>query len=214
MDFLKNVDVVIVAIKPQAFDGFIESLKDDELAELSKKVIVSIMVGKTIEHMSKLTGSSRVVRSMPNLPALIGQGLTGWLSSTGCSYEDKELVKKVFQSFGEEVELDNEGKIDAITALSGSGPGYYFYLTELIQNKAMEMGFSDENAKKIAETTFAGAGEFLVQSDKLSAEWVKIMTSIDGTTAAGIKHMIDNEVGKTFKGAIQKANDRSEELGK
>ncbi|MFC1647671.1 pyrroline-5-carboxylate reductase [Patescibacteria group bacterium] len=199
-ELIEKCDIIILAIKPQSFEGF----------DLEGKLVISIMAGISIELLIKKTNSLKVVRAMPNLPVKVEKGLTGWIATEQISNEEKDTVRKIFTSLGDEIELDSEEKIDSITALSGSGPAYFFYLAEILKQKAVKFGFNEEEAKKIAKTTFKGAAAILTHhSPKQLREAV---TSKGGTTEAAINNLIENDFDKIFEKAIDQAKNRSEEL--
>jgi pyrroline-5-carboxylate reductase len=207
-DILGKVDIVILAVKPQSFEEFSQNLRVD----LKNKLLISIMAGISIKKISEFLKTEKVVRSMPNLCAQVEKGLIGWLASDKVSDNEKELAKKIFGSFGEQIELKNEDEINKITALSGSGPAYFFYLTELLEEKAKAFGFNDEEAKLIANTTFVGAAKTL-EKQKSSAKNLKnAVTSKGGTTEAALNFMKENNFDKIFFEALDKAKKRAEEL--
>jgi pyrroline-5-carboxylate reductase len=211
---IAGADVVILAVKPQQFDELTGGLT----TELSKKMIISIMAGVSIATIRKRTGAGRVIRSMPNLAASVGQSLTGWVAGKGAKPADKKLAGKIFSSFGAQVELKNEGMINALTALSGSGPAYFFHLTELLQEKAEKMGFGREQARLIAEKTLLGSAHLLGNPDlpgterKSAADWRKSVTSKGGTTQAALEYMKKHGFARIFNRALDRAKNRAEEL--
>ncbi len=209
-DILNHSDIVILAIKPQSFRNFCDTLRVD----LTKKLLISIMAGLSIENLSKCTKASKIIRCMPNLCINVSKGVIGWMPNNKVTSEDKEFVVKIFESMAEQIELTDESMIDAITALSGSGPAYFFYLCEIMQQKAKELGFSDIDAKKIAEGTFVGSALTLKNGKMSSSEWKNAVTSNGGTTEAALGFMSDSKFDEIFKNAIEKANARSKELNK
>lgn len=198
-------DIVIFAVKPQDFEACIQGLSID----LSEKLIVSIMAGVSMEKIQKLTGAKQVVRSMPNLPLTVGQGLTGWVASKGAP---KKIVQELFANFGEAMEVKNESDIDAFTALAGSGPAYFFWLAELMEIQARELGFSEKDAQLIASQTFVGAAETLAQNELSPAQWREAVTSKGGTTHAALTTMADKKLDHAFVSGIEAAIKRSKEL--
>lgn len=203
-----DCDIVLFCIKPQSVDEFTSALQVD----LSEKLIISIMAGVTISKLQQITESDRIVRSMPNLAAFVNESLTGWVATEAVSADDRDVVKSLFSSFGKEVELQSEDQINDITALSGSGPAYFFYLVQLMQEKAVEMGFSPTDALLIAQQTIFGAAEVLKTGIKSPEEWKAAVTSPGGTTEAALKHMEAEQFHHIFKNSIQKARERAEEL--
>lgn len=197
-------DVIIFAVKPQDFT------KLD--LELSNKLVISIMAGISIKKIAAQIKSTRVVRTMPNLPLQIQEGLTGWIASKNIKARDKRVTKKILKSFGQEIELKKESEIEKITPLSGSGPAYFFYICKLIQKEAQARGFSKADAKKIAEQTFIGAAKVFEKDKKSADEWITAVASKKGVTEQVIKHFDKEKFPKTFKQAITKGIKRSKEL--
>ncbi len=195
-------DCYILAMKPQDFVEF----------DTGEKLVISIMAGVSIKRIQGKCGTKKIVRAMPNLPLKVGKALTGWIASDEVSEDEKQFAKKIFESFGEEIELDNEDKVNAITALSGSGPAYFYLLTEFIKKAAVEMGFCQEDAEKIAKRTIVGSAELLEKSGLSAEELRKKITSKGGTTEAAIKYLEENGIEETVKGAITAAQKRAEEL--
>lgn len=206
---LPNADIIIFAVKPQDFDNCCQDLAID----LSKKLVISIMAGVSIKKISTQTKAKRVVRSMPNLPLQVNAGITAWLATKELNaVNDKILIKKIFSCFGEEIEVKKESDLDKITALSGSGPAYFFYLCETLADKAKKMGFSDEDAEKIADATFIGSAKLLDAAQKSAKEFREAVTSKGGTTEAALKHLQKHKFDQTFCAAIDAAAHRSKEL--
>ncbi len=207
-EMLKEVDVVILAIKPQSFEEFKKSLK----VHLDYKLLISIMAGISVERLEE-TGAKRIIRAMPNLPVQVKKGVVGWFTSEGIDDTDKEIVKKLFSAFGYAPELTNESMIDAITVLSGSGPAYYFLLAEFLSDKAVSLGFSDEEARKITEATLEGSAELLKKGDKSAREWRYAVTSKGGVTEAVVDSLTEAGFGEIFDKAVEEGIGRSEGLG-
>lgn len=199
-----QVGIVILAVKPQAFDDLMKELGDG----LKDKLIISIMAGVTVDRLKKQTGAERIIRSMPNLPAQVGKSVTAWIATKDITTEEKERISQIFSTIGTSFEVDDESKIDKVTAISGCGPAYFFYLTELLSKKAEALGFSAQEAKKMVESTFIGSAELLEGSDKTAKEWKEAVTSKGGATEAALKHMEENGFGKILEDAIDAAHKR------
>ena len=195
---LPDADIIIFAVKPQDF----QNIKID----LSEKLVISIMAGISIGKVKAQTSATQVVRSMPNLPLQVQAGLTGWFATPEV---EKDIVSQIFQAFGQEIEVENESDLDKITALSGSGPAYFFYLTELLQSKAEALGFTSDQAKTIANQTFIGAAKLLKSSDKTAKEFREAVTSKGGTTEAALNTL---DIQENFNAAIDAAQQKSKEL--
>ncbi|MBU0982116.1 pyrroline-5-carboxylate reductase [Patescibacteria group bacterium] len=197
-DKMDEMDVIILAVKPQTF----ESLS----LNFEGKLVISIMAGISLSRLP-----ARAVRSMPNLPIQVKKGVVGWTASAVTSLEDKKLAAEIFSSFGTSIEVQDESLLDAITALSGSGPAYFFYFTELLAQKAQQMGFSAEESRLIAEQTFTGSAA-LLEANSLTAEnWRQAVTSKGGTTEAALKEL-SQTLPPAFNSAIDAAFNRSKEL--
>jgi len=207
---LVRADAVILAVKPQQF----EELASGLTVKMAGKLLISIMAGVSIAKIQKLTGAKRIIRSMPNLAASVGESLTGWIASKSAKPTDKKLAAGIFKSFGASVELKNENMINALTALSGSGPAYFFYLCELLQKKAERLSFKADQAKLIAEKTMIGSAKLIGLNLKDAADWRKSVTSKGGTTEKALQYMKKRAFGQIFTIAIDKAKKRAEELNR
>ncbi len=200
---MKPCNIVILAVKPQDFDSVDLNLQNE--------LLISIMAGVNLKKLAEKTGAKKIVRSMPNLPLRVGAGFTGWISK---NVKEKKLVKDIFSMFGEEIELKNEDSINAITALSGSGPAYFFYICELLTEQACAFGFSKKDAEKIAANTLLGAAELVRNKKETFSELRQAVTSKKGTTEAALNYFIRSNFAKLFKDGIRRAKDRSEKLSK
>jgi len=207
---LALVDSFIIAIKPQDFEDLCKSIKID----LSKKLVISIMAGISTDRIRRGLKAKKIVRVMPNLALKTGKSLSGWFANKEVSNDDKKFIKAMLEVFGEEVEVNKEDKINMITSLSGSGPAYFYRLTEIIKNKAKKMGFSEGEARKIADTTFLGAASVLEKTGLDSEELRRKVTSKKGTTEAALNSMKKSGLEKIINKGIDKAYKRAKELNK
>lgn len=205
-DFFKNLEIVILAVKPQSFTELAESITD---FDLSKHTIISIMAGVSVKNIQDRLSAPKVVRAMPNLAVKYQEGFTGWFATPGI---DQDLIKKIFSCTGQEIQVENEDQIDTITALSGSGPAYFFNLSETLAESAQELGFSKEQSEKIAKQTLIGSAETVKNSPGQLSDLREAVTSKGGTTEAALKHLKENSFDQIFKNAINKAKDRAKEL--
>jgi pyrroline-5-carboxylate reductase len=164
-----------------------------------------------LDRIQKNLNLEKVVRVMPNLALQVGAALSGWFASSAVSDEEKDFVKDLLKSFGDEIEVDDENKIDAITALSGSGPAYFYYLAEIIKKAAIKYGFSESQATTIASATFKGSAKLLDKGES-AADLKQRVTSKGGTTEAALNYMAENDLEDIFLKAIEKARKRAEEL--
>lgn len=205
---------LVLAIKPQDLENTINDLfkrgYNKEL--LSKKVIISIMAGVSIEKLKKITGSDKIIRCMPNLPLIVDQGVTGWIATK--NVKNHEVYSALFESFGTSIQLKKEEEIDAITALAGSSPAYFFAFCESLEKAALAQGFSPEIAQEIAQKSFIGAAK-LLDSSKLSArKWREAVTSKGGTTAAALESFKESGLQESMNNAVNAAIKRAKELSK
>ncbi len=204
-----SADIIIFAVKPQDFERASKDLRG-AVENPAATTIISIMAGVTLARIQEKTGSQKIVRAMPNLPLQVGAGLTAWLA-TG-QVTDKRTIKEILSCFGEEIEVESEEKLSAITALSGSGPAYFFHLTSLLQEKAKEFGFTEQVAQKIAKQTFIGSSKLFASQNFSASELEKAVTSKGGTTAAAFDYLSKNRFDEIFKSAVEAAEKRCHEL--
>ena len=204
-------DVLVCAVKPQAAAKALPPY-----ALLARDaVVVSVMAGKSVAAISgMLGGAARLVRAMPNLPAAIGRGVTGLHASEAVSAPERDMVERLMRAVGEAVWVDAENAIDAVTAVSGSGPAYFFLLTEALSQAGEALGLSQEAAAKLARATCAGAGALLDADGRAPAEMRRAVTSPGGTTEAalGVLDGEDEAVRKLMKEAAAAAARRAGEL--
>jgi len=204
-------DVVILAVKPQIMK--IVALDIARSIAETNALVISIAAGIKIEHLEKwLSPESSIVRTMPNTPALIGEGATGLFANKNVSKEQKHLTEGIMDSVGISHWVDDEFKIDVVTALSGSGPAYFFLFMEYMQKTAIELGLSPEVAAKLTEQTALGSA-ILAQrsSDDITVLREKV-TSPNGTTEAALKSFNNGNFEKIIKNALKAANNRSKQL--
>lgn len=207
-DKMALCDAVIVAVKPQSFGEFAETVKID----LKDELIISIMAGVTIENIQKKLGSKKVVRTLPNLPLKIGQGFTVWKCSAEVDAGGKNFVRGILQNFGKEMEVAEEEQIVAIGAMSACGPAYFFYIAEQVKKSALNHGFSEEEAEMIARATFVGSANYL-KNEGLPPEVLRAkVTSKGGSTEAAFKYLESRKFGEIFLEGIEAAIKRAREL--
>lgn len=207
-------DVVFLAVKPFLAESVIGGLRHftDKGAAL-----VSIVAGKKIAwYEEKLGSKAAVFRAMPNTPAAVGKGITGLMAGSQVSAKQKEAAESLFSACGEVVWLENEKQMDAVTAISGSGPAYVFYLTEALAEAALSLGLAKETAEKLAKATVCGAAGLMDQSTDAPEILRRNVTTPNGTTAAALEILTDRDKGFTplMKKAAAAAEKRSEELSK
>ena len=202
-------DIVVLAVKPQVIQ---KVLKEYKFFSFKKTcVLISIMAGKKIIFLRKLLPNiKQIVRVMPNMPALIGEGVSCLVSNNYVSNVNKNEVTKLFSKVGITVWLNNEREIDIVTAISGSGPGYVFYFIDAMEKAANNLGLNEKLNKKIILQTFLGSLKLLQYTRKNASELANSIAIKGGTTEAGIKIMKKNDIHKillkTLLSAYQKAN--------
>lgn len=207
----KHADIVVLAVKPNNVDESLESIK----AYLNpNQLIISIIAGVTTESiMNKIGMDVAVVRVMPNTSASIGYSATAITAGKFATDEQVALVDALFKSIGITSIVD-EDDMHIVTAVSGSGPAYVYYLVEAMEKAATDKGLDKVIANKLITQTIIGAGEMLKQSGETAAELRKKITSAKGTTEAGIKSLEEDNFQKIVVGSLNRARDRSIELGK
>ena len=213
---LKNFrpDIVFLAVKPFLIEQVIDSVKpftDNGAA------VLSIIAGRQIGWFKEKLGKNTVIfRAMPNTPAAVGKGITGVTSCGLANDRQKQIVQTVLKSCGEVVWLDGEDQIDAVTAVSGSGPAYVFYLTEALTQAAKTLGLSDENAEKLAKATVIGAAGLMAESIETPTVLRQNVTTPNGTTAAALEILMNPQTGfePLLTQAVKAAEKRSKELAK
>jgi pyrroline-5-carboxylate reductase len=206
-------DVVIFAVKPQIMK--MVALDVEKSIAKTNALVVSIAAGIKVEHLENwLSSKTAIVRTMPNTPALIGEGATGLFANKNVSTDQKNMTESIMDSVGISHWVDEEFKIDVVTALSGSGPAYFFVFMEYMQKTAVELGLTPEVAAKLTEQTALGSA-ILAQR---SPDDIKILrqkvTSPNGTTEAALKSFENNGLEEVVKQAIEAANNRSVQLSK
>ena len=174
---------------------------------------LSVAAGIRTGSIAQWLGSERIVRAMPNTPALIGQGMTGLFARPGVSAAERTLVEQVVATTGAHLWVEEEALLDAVTALSGSGPAYVFYFLEAMAQAGVDMGLTREQAHQLAVGTFAGAAELARRSDEPPQVLRQRVTSKGGTTHAAIESMEADGVAQRFMRALDAAEARARELG-
>ncbi|TAG78876.1 MAG: pyrroline-5-carboxylate reductase [Betaproteobacteria bacterium] len=208
----ENADAIVLATKPQ-------TLKDAcaQLAPcLNGELIVSIAAGTRIASIASWLGgkTNRIVRTMPNTPALVGQGITGVFAPASLSQNDIDTAMQLMRACGDVIRVDDEAMIDAVTAVSGSGPAYVFHWIESMIAAAKNVGFNDADARKLVLATLKGATTLAESSDESPATLRERVTSKGGTTAAALAVISERGVQQALIDAVAAARDRGQELGK
>jgi pyrroline-5-carboxylate reductase len=206
---LASADLVVWAVKPQVFHEAAAPVMPHTQGALH----LSVAAGIRTDSICRWVGTDRVVRCMPNTPALVGQGITGVFPCASVTSADKALVEQVLTPTGQFVWVDDETKLDAVTALSGSGPAYVFYFLEAMTEAGVGMGLSAEQAYQLAVATFTGASSLAAASTESPEVLRQRVTSKGGTTYAALTSMEASGMKASFVKAMQAAQVRARELG-
>lgn len=207
---LARAEVVVWAVKPQIF----AEAAPPCAPHIGGALQLSIMAGTRTDALVAATGTERVVRSMPNTPALIGQGIAGLYARPAVDAAGRALVEQVLAPTGRLLWLPREADLDAVTALSGSGPAYVFYFIEAMMQAGLEMGLTAAQARELAQATFAGAAALAAQSPESPEVLRERVTSKGGTTYAALTSLQADDVQAAFVRALHAACRRAEELGR
>ena len=207
--FLADADLVVWAVKPQSF----REAAAPVAPHVGNALQLSVMAGIRAADIAAATGSARIVRCMPNTPALVGRGMTGLFASDAVSAADRQLTEAVIRTTGDALWVEREAQLDAVTALSGSGPAYVFYFLEAMQQAGAELGLSPEQARRLAVGTFAGGAHLAAESTEPLALLRERVTSKGGTTYAALTAMQQAGIGPAFVQAMHAACTRAKELG-
>ncbi|NNE93389.1 MAG: pyrroline-5-carboxylate reductase [Verrucomicrobiales bacterium] len=208
---VEHSDTVLLCVKPQIFP---EMAADIAGADAENRLLISIMAGIQIDAINSATGGShRIIRVMPNTPALVGRGAAGFALGDSATGEDADLTEKLLRSVGYAVQVDEAG-IDAVTAVSGSGPAYFFLMIEALIQGGIDQGLDPEVARDLAIHTAAGAAELLLETGESPAQLRENVTSPNGTTFAALESFRANDFERIVREAVKAAMDRSVELGK
>ena len=209
---LKNVEVILAAVKPQIMDVAIEGIIG---LKSHNPLLLSIAAGKTIASFEKHFGNkAAVIRTIPNTPSAVGRGITAMAANGNVSAAQKTLASALLKSIGDVIEVENETQIDAATGLSGSGPAYVFYMTECLAKAGIAQGLAPDLAMKLARATIEGSGE-LMRSSGIDAKTLrKNVTSPNGTTYAGLQVLMadNNGLQDLMTKTVDAATKRSIEL--
>lgn len=209
VEAIQNADVVVLAVKPQVLATVLQPLK----GLLSDKLVISIIAGAEIQTISELIGGSqRIVRVMPNTPALVQTGAHGIYASEAVNAQDRELTSQILAATGLTIWVDSEAQIDAVTAVSGSGPAYFFYLMESMIRAGKNLGLDEKVATALTLQTALGAAQMAITSSNSPSELRKNVTSPNGTTQAALEVFDRAQISQNIQAALAAAQKRSQEL--
>ncbi len=208
-DELLKYNIIISAVKPQDFKVMASSLKEHMHAD---QLVISIMAGITINNIQQLLGHKKVVRAMPNTPAQLGFGISAFAAAPDVSFEDISIVDTLFETTGKSIFMKDEQLIDAVTALSGSGPAYFYYIVKHMIEAGKQMGVEEPVAAMLVKQTMLGAFQIMNNSKQSLDEMIKMVASKGGTTEAALNMFEEKQVGKNIIEALNAAEKRAKEL--
>ena len=207
---LQQATLVLWAVKPQSFSEAAAAAGP----WLSQALHLSVMAGIRSDAIARAAGNQRVVRAMPNTPALIGQGIAGLYARDAVTELERAEVEAVLAPTGRTLWVDREDDLDAVTALSGSGPAYFFYFCEALVQAGLDLGLLETQARELALATCGGAAALALQSPDSLATLRERVTSKGGTTHAALESLRADAVGEAIQRAVRAAAARAAELGK
>ena len=209
-DAALDCDVIVLAVKPQQVREALAPIA----GRLKSQLVVSIAAGLRLADIRRwLGGHKRLVRAMPNTPALIGAGVTGLFAPASVTKAERQAAEQILNAVGSTLWIEDEATMDAVTAVSGSGPAYVFYFIAALQEAAVQLGFTVEQARKLSLETFLGAAKLAAQSGEDVTVLRDRVTSKGGTTEAALGSMDADNVEAAILRAVQAAEARGRELG-
>lgn len=208
---ITHADIVVLAVKPQIMNTVCTAI--NEAIQTHQPLVISIAAGITLNALqSWLSNDIAIVRCMPNTPALCQLGATGLFANTNVSSEQQQQTEHIMSSFGIAKWVETESLLDAVTAVSGSGPAYFFRIIELMQQIGVEQGLSPELSRALTLQTALGAARMAMDSDVDVTELRRRVTSPNGTTEAALTQLDAHGIETMFRDALNAANDRSQSL--
>lgn len=203
-------DVLLLAVKPQKIKEVLLEMGES----CTGKLIISVAAGVTMNSIAQQLGrqDQKIVRVMPNLGARVGESMSVWVANEFVTDEDKRIVEEILGAVGKSIEVKSEDLIDAATAISGSGPAYFFYFVEQLTQMGQQFGFSEDMARLLAEQTLIGAAKVLGSSDKTAHELRLAVTSQGGTTFAATERFRREKLDRRFQKGVRDAKRRAQQL--
>jgi pyrroline-5-carboxylate reductase len=209
-ELVRHCDVIVLAVKPQILSSVCQLLKQ---ALNSNTLIISIAAGVRVHDIDRwLSGDCAIVRTMPNTPALLNQGVTGMFANERVSGTQKELTTSILNSVGQSLWVTDEVMLDAVTALSGSGPAYFFLMIESMSKAGVALGLDEKTAQSLSIQTALGASMMASVSDESPRDLRTNVTSLNGTTQAAIESFQDQDFDMIVAHAMRAAFDRASQL--
>ena len=204
-----ETDLIILSVKPQDFNSVHESLR---AVVQPNQVILSIMAGIPIKQIQEKLAHPLVVRAMPNTPAMLGMGITGFTAAKEVDLANLRRVENLINATGRSIFLEDEAMLDAVTALSGSGPAYFYYVVKAMIEAGKQMGFSDAVSALLVKQTMLGSYHLINNADKSLDELIKAVASKGGTTEAALRTFETGSLNDTLISGIKAAQVRATEL--
>jgi pyrroline-5-carboxylate reductase len=205
---IRDADIVLFAVKPQVLASVLKPLK----GLFEGKLVMSIVAGAEIATIANLLDTNRIVRVMPNTPALVQTGAHGLYATEAVNAQDRELASQVLAATGLTIWVNSEEQIDAVTAVSGSGPAYFFYMMESMIRAGKNLGLDEKVATALTLQTALGAAQMAITSANSPAELRKNVTSPNGTTQAALEVFDRAQISQNIQAALAAAQKRSQEL--
>ena len=205
---IRDADIVLFAVKPQVLASVLKPLK----GLFDGKLVMSIVAGAEIATIANLLDTDRIVRVMPNTPALVQTGAHGLYANDAVDSKDRELASQVLAATGLTIWVNTEAQIDAVTAVSGSGPAYFFYMMESMIRAGKNLGLDEKVATALTLQTALGAAQMAITSANSPAELRKNVTSPNGTTQAALEVFDRAQISQNIQAAMAAAQKRSQEL--
>lgn len=213
LEAVEKADVVVLSVKPQMMAQLCQSFSDSGV-DLSNKLIISVAAGITVARLGEMLNQpTRIIRCMPNTPSLLGLGVSG-LFTANASDDDKHICEQIFASVGIVSWLNEERQINDIIAVTGSSPAYFFLFMEAIEEKALALGFSAQQARALVQQTALGAANMVASQNVPIAQLRANVTSKGGTTAAAIAHFENNQLKSLVSDAMDACIARAEQMEK
>jgi pyrroline-5-carboxylate reductase len=213
-EVVEQSDLVVLAVKPSQVTGVLRNLGGAGNPSLTRPLWVSVAAGVSLSSLAReLPAGARLVRSMPNTPALVGEGATAFAANPEATDADRAAARLLFEAVGTAWEAPSEDLLDAVTGLSGSGPAYVFVFLEALSDAGVRMGLPEEAARALAIQTVLGAARLALESSRHPADLKDQVTSPGGTTIAGLERLEAAGFRSAIQDAVEAATRRSRELG-
>jgi pyrroline-5-carboxylate reductase len=210
-DKIGSYDIIILAVKPQDFEVMAKGIQP---YLKSSQLILSVMAGITLKRLTSSLLCEKIVRSMPNIPTQIGQGMTVFTATSDVDRKELFIIQNLINTTGKSIYVENENLLNAATAISGSGPAYVFYFMQSMINAAVQLGFKESEAELLVNQTFMGSVAIQNNFSLSNEEWIKRVASKGGTTEKALQVFEKENVENEIIAAIIAANKRAEDLGK